>query len=211
MKNLIFRFRDFVSRIPLGVRFAIVVIVLAMFHVAGMHGGLILATALAAAPGSRVRGSGNEFQFNEIDRSTAGVFTTKTAGTDFNGDIFDTWHILGSHTESPLSRDDNGLYKLEITIVENDLNRMNFLQKVAPFNTSTTKDAPELNLEDGTQLEGAGSSGGITTQPYYKAIYAGPDSVAGKKRKFYGVGQFGKATQLPFKFNEWNVWKVTFY
>lgn len=208
MKNFISKL---FHRTPLLVKILIGCIMAAIFFTEDRSTtGVVLAAALTAVPGSRTRGSGNLFHFKEIDRSTSGVFTAKTAGVDALGEAFDTFHILGSHTESPMSRDDKGLYKIEVQIVENDLARFNLLQAVAPFSASTTKDAPELNLEDGTNLEGTGSTGGDTTKPYYQGIYGGPNSVAAKKRKFYLVGQFDKASQLPFKFNEWNVFKVIF-
>jgi len=190
------------------VRVALVFLVAAMMHLSGHPAGAKLAVGLLAAPTSRTLGSGNKLYFRQVTKQTDGTFII-CAGTDALGAASGTWHILGSHTETPWSRLDTGQYTLEPTLVENDNARRTLLTKVAPYSVTLLKIPPELDLEDGTILQTGLQLDGDNTKPYFEFIYfQSPDASTRKEEVFNCVGQFDRATSFPFKTNTWNVFKI---
>lgn len=204
----LFRFQKVIRKIPIWLRIGLVAVVAALVYFSGEPTGPVFAMAgLAAAPSSRTLGGGNKLYFRELTKQADGTFIVKTT-TDVIGAAAGTWHVLGSHTDTPWARLDNAQYTLEPTLVENDLARKTLLEKVAPYTTTIVKLPPELDLEDGTVLETGTSIDGDKTKPYFDFIYFQAPTPAGKEHVFYCVGQFDRATSLPFKTNTWNLWKV---
>jgi hypothetical protein len=204
------KFNQIIRKMPRWSRIVLGAIVGAIFFSIGYHAaGPVLAMAgLTANPSSRTLGGGNKLYFRQLTKAADGTFTVLGSGSDVLGATAGTWHILGSHTETPWARTSEGQYTLEPQLVENDIKRKTLLEKVAPYSSTAIKTKPELDLEDGTMLQNAANLTGDDTKPYFDFIYFEAPTPAGKEHVFFCVGQFDRATSFPFKTNEFNLFKV---
>jgi hypothetical protein len=161
----------------------------------------------AANPGSRSRGGGNHFGFQQILRNADGTFAA-WSGSDAFGDAALTCHVLGYHQESAWKRDDKGSNQIDFTLLDNDIDHKNLIAIVAPITPKSILKDPDFTSEDGTLLVNAEISGDVT-MPYWLFWYMGAP-VGGKAQVFVGIGQFMPTDSLTQKPTEWSLHKISF-
>jgi hypothetical protein len=147
---------------------------------------------LVQNPSSRLKGGGNYIAIIQVDKQADGTFAAHT-GTDAFGAAAGTVHLVGSVEETAISRDDNGSHSFDVTVVEMDLDRKNFLINAAPFSTTSANAKEELNLEDGTVLESTDSGTDDPNRPYFQIMVFGAPTAAGKEHVFFGIAQFSRS------------------
>ncbi len=161
----------------------------------------------AANPGSRTRGGGNHFGFQQILRNADGTFAAWT-GTDALGDAAGSCHVLGYHQESTWKRDDKGAAQIDFTLLDNDIDHKNAIMQLAPITPKSILKDPDFTSEDGTLVVNAEISGDVT-MPYWLFWYIGAP-VAGKLQAFVGIGQFIPTDTFNQRPTEWTLHKISF-
>jgi hypothetical protein len=135
-----------------------------------------------------------------IARTTSDIFT-ETGGTA---------HFLGNLVESSCPRQDDGSYLLSATIIENDTQRMNMLELLAPA-TSADTSGDELVMEDNAAKVGSKGTSFDSTKPVFDFYYFYKD-IAGKHRCRHFFGQFKPSGgQDSSKAKQWNQIKIQAY
>ena len=155
---------------------------------------------------STTRGEGKCY-FVQVAQDTDGTFIDATSADVF-GDTAGTVHVMGTQEDSTPSRDDKGATKVDFTVFETDVDRLNMLELVAPPSSTSASDAEEVTLEDGTKYGGAANTGD-STKPYFVFFWL-LNELAGKMRCRVFVGQFDRQGGLQgLKGNQRNRLKFT--
>lgn len=136
-------------------------------------------------------GSLNNGQYIQIHQKADGTFEALT-GSDVFGDTAGAVHYFGSTIESGGPRAESGQYSCPVTVIEQDVDHLNSLENLAPYNP--TLDNPEDTLEDGTKIGGADGVYGDPSKPFF--LFALTDKAlptTGFKNTRFWIGQFMRA------------------
>ncbi len=153
------------------------------------------------------RDGGNNLVIVQKDIGTDGKYIARTTD-DIFGEDGGTAHFLGNLVESACPRQDDGSYLLTATIIENDTERMNMLELLAPA-TSADTSGDELVMEDNNAKVGSKGSSFDSNKPVFDMYYFYKD-IAGKHRCRYFIGQFKPAGgQDSSKAKQWNQIKIS--
>jgi hypothetical protein len=155
------------------------------------------------------RDGGNNVVIVQKGIDTNGKYITRTT-TDIFSEPGGTPHFLGNLVESACPRQDDGSYLLSATIIENDIQRMNMLELLAPASGADTS-GDELVMEDNAAKVGSKGSSFDTNKPVFDFYYFYKDS-NGKKRCRHFIGQFKPSGgQDSSKAKQWNQIKLQAY
>lgn len=153
-------------------------------------------------------GGGNLGLFVQYLQNADGTFSPMTVGTDALGDPFGTVHELGSQIDSAFNRSNLGQYSCPVTVIENDVDHLNMLENLAPYNPTAVDNNPEDSLEDGTIIGGANSVYGDPSLPFWLFCLFGKP-LGGKERCRVFIGQFQRQGGFDQKAKQRNKFKFT--
>jgi hypothetical protein len=166
-----------------------------------------MAKKTAAAPLNNTVGGGNLGLFVQLKQNADGTFAAATA-TDVFGDTAGTVHVLGSHMETGMARDDKGMYSCPVTVIEDDEDTLNSLELLAPYSPAA-QEVPEDQLEDNTIIGGSAGVYGDPSKPFFLFVLF-RKILGGKERARFFVGQFDRAGGSdPMKAKTRNKFKFT--
>lgn len=163
---------------------------------------------LAQVQASRTKGGGNYIAIVQVDKQADGTFAAHT-GTDVFGVAAGSVHIIGSVEETGYAREENGANKFDVTLVEQDIDRKNFLINAAPYSTTSAASKEELILEDDTVLESTDGSSDDSSKPYFQIMVFGKPTAAGKEHVFFGIAQFSRSGGWNTKAKTYSKLKVS--
>lgn len=156
----------------------------------------------AAAPTKRKRGGGNLLVFKQVKLNSDGTYGALT-GSDNLGDTAGSWHVLGTHEDTGIQRDDKiGQWAIECTVLEMDKDHRNLMMMVSPITSQSVVRDPDFTAEDGTQVVNSETTGN-TTFPYFEVWYLDAP-IGGKAQAFAGIMQFAPVYSQSNKITEWS-------
>jgi len=157
------------------------------------------------------RDGGNNLVIVQKSIDATGKYIARPVGTlDVFGEAGGTAHFIGNLVESSCPRQDDGSYLLGSTIIENDTQRMNMLELLAPATGADTS-GDELIMEDNTAKVGSKGSSFDSTKPVFDFYYFYKD-ITTKKRCRHFIGQFKPSGgQDSSKAKQWNQIKIQAY